>query len=960
MPSLTEPQRIQLDGIVQKMTANHESPAYIQSAVNDFKQKYGAPDQTFWQKVGTGALNIGKDILGVEQNKSQAFVPSLFRQTIGSQGLAGVAQLPGRVAYQAMHPDENVVTPGQALGTSVNAALTAVAGPVEGIAKNLGLTGLKNFATRIASNAALGGGFQVGSNLANKNPVTQDVGLSSALGAALPVAGTALAKGKQALLGQATPLAEQFINSLIKPLAKDFSYGKNPARGILNEGIVANTFDDLANQVGEKTRLVGAQIGTIGHTLDQSGVTLNLTPALAPIDEAIQNAARSNNQTLFHSLQNVKIALQHDLTVGEADGVPAIVQGEAKNLIGAGYNEAKQFLFDIAEHTRFTGNPSDDKALNMATKRAYGVARDIMNQAADTVDPVLGRQIRDLNERYADLLSAKSAINHRDIVMKRQNILTLADRFSIPLSVGSSVATGIITGDWVKAGTVLATELATIGTSKLLGSTAAKTRIAQFLAKLDPEARRGILNSTPVLKQFYEGITGQASPDENAPKSKVLQYVEDYLKNPRLGLQLQDVSKDGFQGFKDLTTKLLEDLKGRSTVSRQYLLDATNRPELKQPERDLFRNLLNGEGDTVNVKDFANKVKTELLPLERTTPEGDFSFDAEEDSGPQPRYENITLPHEVRGPVADYSEHIYQSPIRTSAGDVHFSDEMIKNYFAHSRVEDLGNEGIGTRRVIELQSDLFQKGRLEGEVPDLARNTSPSPEIQKQMDAVYKSKYGKGVVERSEELKKLEPYRNTWHERVIREEVKQAAKDGKTKLQFPTGETAMKIERLGDNSNWITEMGRKAKPEDLEVGLVLKDGPTDADSWIITDVLGDGKFKAVPKDQGGFLLGDNGMEMQEFDADGNELSVPVPDSMKEQFDISGKVDTQSPIYKFYEKEVGRYLTNKYGAKRITDAQGVSWWEIPVKKEQAKLPVEAFGAGALLLPQNNEPTKNSPQ
>ena len=27
----------------------------------------------------------------------------------------------------------------------------------------------------------------------------------------------------------------------------------------------------------------------------------------------------------------------------------------------------------------------------------------------------------------------------------------------------------------------------------------------------------------------------------------------------------------------------------------------------------------------------------------------------------------------------------------------------------------------------------------------------------------------------------------------------------------------------------------------------------------------------------------------------------------ETFDISGKVDTNNPIYKFYEKEVGRYL-----------------------------------------------------
>lgn len=31
------------------------------------------------------------------------------------------------------------------------------------------------------------------------------------------------------------------------------------------------------------------------------------------------------------------------------------------------------------------------------------------------------------------------------------------------------------------------------------------------------------------------------------------------------------------------------------------------------------------------------------------------------------------------------------------------------------------------------------------------------------------------------------------------------------------------------------------------------------------------------------------------------------DSVAEQFDISGKIDTQNPIYKFYENEMQKYL-----------------------------------------------------
>lgn len=40
---LDEPSRQKLDGIVQKMTTNGETPQYIQNVVNDFKLKYGAP-----------------------------------------------------------------------------------------------------------------------------------------------------------------------------------------------------------------------------------------------------------------------------------------------------------------------------------------------------------------------------------------------------------------------------------------------------------------------------------------------------------------------------------------------------------------------------------------------------------------------------------------------------------------------------------------------------------------------------------------------------------------------------------------------------------------------------------------------------------------------------------------------------------------------------------------------------
>ena len=46
-------------------------------------------------------------------------------------------------------------------------------------------------------------------------------------------------------------------------------------------------------------------------------------------------------------------------------------------------------------------------------------------------------------------------------------------------------------------------------------------------------------------------------------------------------------------------------------------------------------------------------------------------------------------------------------PIKTSAGTTHFGKES-DSYFGHTRIEDMADNK--TRRVIEVQSDLYQKG----------------------------------------------------------------------------------------------------------------------------------------------------------------------------------------------------------------------------------------------------------
>ena len=488
--------------------------------------------------------------------KPTGFISSLFQSTLGSHGLAGVFQLPGRaiataaatkdstslvqhastledqgLAYMSQAKSETDpkkradsvsaaqqllksaetlkseadslgkfnVTPGEALGTTVNAGLTAYTAGAPGIAAKAGLTGKAALATSAAENATISTGFNTADNAIEGKPLTEgDVG-AGIFGAAIPVAGAGASAFKGVLQKGAQTSAERIVNSLIKPLSKSFAYGKDPARGVLAEKITANSFEDFASKVASRAKDIGRQIGSTGAAvsgaLQGKGKTLDLTPALNPIDTAMEQAAKNNNPTLLHSLNNVKIALMHDLSLGvDKTGAPTILKGQPRDLTNTTYDQAVQFLSDIAAHTRFTGNPSDDAALNAATRAAYGQARDIMNSVAHDASPELGATIQKLNQRYGDLKSAELAIVHRELVTKRQNILNIAQRFAIPVTVGY----GVLSGNYHEAGAALLAELA----AKAAGATAVKSRVAQFLNALGPSERQSILHATPILSNL--------------------------------------------------------------------------------------------------------------------------------------------------------------------------------------------------------------------------------------------------------------------------------------------------------------------------------------------------------------------------------------------------------------------------------------------------------------------------
>ena len=130
------------------------------------------------------------------------------------------------------------------------------------------------------------------------------------------------------------------------------------------------------------------------------------------------------------------------------------------------------------------------------------------------------------------------------------------------------------------------------------------------------------------------------------------------------------------------------------------------------------------------------------------------------------------------------------------------------------------------------------------------------------------------------------------------------ASKGKTKLQFPYWGNSYEDRGLGQEIfgigyNQERGGGIRLTPDALKVGEEVVQG---SDKWVITDVLGDGKFKAVPKEKMVYIIQTNYLTLRKKIYK-DEIADPqkAVEQFKETFDISGKVDTSNPIYKFYEK-----------------------------------------------------------
>ncbi len=374
---------------------------------------------------------------------------------------------------------------------------------------------LKEIGKKTVERAAVGAGtgyaYDVAGNLQEGKTGTEALkpGMGALTGGAVPV----LIGGVQAGVAITKDTAPRFINSLIKPRQADFSYGKDPGRTVSEMGITGNNLPDFADNIRTAKNDIGREIGSIYSSPQNAGLAINAEDQISKIDDAIKEAAKGgkSNQAMVTTLQNIKDGLLYEHQVN-ADGVIEKVGTTPRDLSKLTPQEAFDLKKLVAEQTKFTGNPSDDKKVNTVLQNIYGSLKEKLNETVGVNNP----EIKDLNQKFADLTSAEIATVHRNDIVRR------ADQISMPakVGIGTGLATLVGTGGAIVPAAVIG--LGAVGLDKALQSTAVKTRVAAWLGSESPSVITKMFKEHPeIATVLYRLLPKEASRFGKAPESKI-------------------------------------------------------------------------------------------------------------------------------------------------------------------------------------------------------------------------------------------------------------------------------------------------------------------------------------------------------------------------------------------------------------------------------------------------------
>ncbi|MFP5263749.1 MAG: hypothetical protein ACLGJB_17855 [Blastocatellia bacterium] len=419
----------------------------VKNLPNDVKTAWGAP--------GNPVPFVVKDTLGIgPQQKTDSFFGNLFQSTLGSKGLAGIAQLPGKVisTYLTKGADQNVAqsagdlahittqlihkaqslpdgdprkmqllntaqenmkslgisndelsnlegaktTAGQAAGTGLNAGLTAA---------TFGAGAAPTLPLRTAEGGVIGGGYKLASNLQEGKPLTKGVLGSSLFGAAIPLAGEGVSKLITGVGKGLKAVGEKIQLSKLRPSSADLADGFNIANvrkygvgGSLGDSLVKTNakLNDLTTQLNDK--------------LQSSDHQINLQDIFDDTASVLKGSKAKNFG------ENKAIHSQLDALAKEINEVGASVSIPDAQLVKQAVGTKGSWVY----------GRTDPEA--RASEVVYDTFYNKMKTAIEKNSP---EGVREINKQISELIPIRHAILRRLPVEERANAISLTDAIGL-------------------------------------------------------------------------------------------------------------------------------------------------------------------------------------------------------------------------------------------------------------------------------------------------------------------------------------------------------------------------------------------------------------------------------------------------------------------------------------------------------------------------------------------------
>ena len=290
--------------------------------------------------------------------------------------------------------------------------------------------------------------------------INKEALFTAGIGAAFPAAGAATKTFTEPVRQVLkTKVPSKIINSLIKPPKKAFSFGRDPGGAVAKEGIVANSLDDLFSKIKIKKKEIGGQIDDL---VSDGAERTNATQLM---DEYLnKNAGKVADEAGRKRLMNILDELNN---VTEFKGGKFIKVGE-KDLTSLSAKELHKLQRSVGNFTTWTGAPYE-KEVNKVLAGLYTK----IGLRLDTVSP----GTKALQRRYSNLLGAEKAAEARAATASRLNVVL---GLSPALMGGAAGLSSALNGGDSTENII--TAMMGVLMTKGLGTTAAKTRVANALA----------------------------------------------------------------------------------------------------------------------------------------------------------------------------------------------------------------------------------------------------------------------------------------------------------------------------------------------------------------------------------------------------------------------------------------------------------------------------------------------